>query len=399
MSDKIRKKQDILLWLHKDKNSLIPLNEAHELFKKETGIWCELRLFKKYKNSGEQPGQVRTNRTGTVTQEDIDSIELVTFRAGEKKLQKGIFVPYTSGLGVDRLFSVTKSGGGPMKGTVTIATGGPGVGKSTVIYHYQARLQEKYPQDEICCLQSEMRELDLEWELSKENEQNKPWMAIPNFVLLSSIIRPGGNFRPELAKAAITKVFKHGYDVLFIDSFEDLVQKLVAYADMKESHAETFLLGLIEATCDAKNDRGVHTAIIAIQQETKGGVFKGSNKLKHAITGMLHMKKDKRGERYITFSKNRRSGGNVDKAMFFGLDSKGELVYDVAAFEEAETLAESLKREKERLNERKGNFVKLFAKNTDEKIELSGKLDVEGPAAKRTTKKVIEMAPVGEDDE
>jgi hypothetical protein len=41
-----------------------------------------------------------------------------------------------------------------------------------------------------------------------------------------------------------------------------------------------------------------------------------------------------------------------DKALFFGLDKQGELVYDVAAFMEAEDLAASLKREKERMSQK-----------------------------------------------
>lgn len=398
---KVRMKNDILLWLAKGDNKTLSVEKAHKAFVKDTKIACELRLFKTYHgkyNAGEVEPKVVASTV--ITQADIDSIELTTFRAGERKLPTGVFIPYKTGHGIDRLFSQTRTGGGPMKGTVTVASGGPGVGKSTLVYHMQAMLQGNYPKDEITCLQSEMRDLDLEWELSEENEGRKPWMAVPNFVLLSEAIRPKGVYRPELTKAVITKVFQHGYDVLFIDSFEDIVQKLKAFGNMSESMAESFLLNLIEATCSGKNDRGVLTAVIAIQQETKGGLFKGSNKLKHAITGMLHMRKDKKGDRYVMFSKNRRGGGNVDKAMFFGLDKKGDLVYDVAAFEAAENLAESLRREKERLGEKTANFNELFAKTPGEdKIAETGKLGEDGKVlAKKSTKRVKKVAVLETDE-
>jgi hypothetical protein len=379
---KIRIKNDIVTWLAQATTAgtlSATAEQSHHAFQKETKMKCELRLFKtyfkQYKDGLVVPQEAKNP---TVTQADIDAIDINMFRAGQKKLEKGIFVPYRTGKGVDMLFSVTKQGGGPMKGTVIVGTGGPGVGKSTVFYDMQAQLQINYPNDEIACVQSEMRELDLEWELSEENEQRKPWMNIPNFILLSETIRKNGVSVPGLYKPALAKIFQHGYDVLFIDSFEDIVSKLKTYSGMSESTAESYLLGLIEQTCDAKNDRGVHTAVIAIQQETKGGVFKGSNKLKHAITGMLHMKKDKKGDRYIIFSKNRRAGGNVDKALFFGLDKQGELVYDVAAFMEAEDLAASLKREKERMSQKTANFTEMFKKDTDAKIALSGKLNPDG---------------------
>lgn len=378
---KVTVKNDIVIFLEKEIESTKDVKSLHAQFQKETKIKCELRLFttyyKQFQNglvTPKEPKVKQQNFNAPAPQEDLDEVNIVVFNAGRKKLQKDIFVPYQTGKGIDRLFSDTKEGGGPMKGTVTVGTGGPGVGKSTLFYDIQAQLQQKYADSEIICLNTEMKELDLEWELSDKNANRKLWMDIPNFALLNTMIRPKNVFRPELCKAAVEKIFKHGYDVLFIDSFEDLVGKLVAYADMRESQAETFLLSLIEATCDGHNDRGVHTAVVAIQQETKGGVFKGSNKLKHAITGMLHIRKSKTGDRYVTFSKNRRSGSNVDKIMYFGLDKQGEMVYNVEEFEEEEKRVVSLMNEKARMEEKKQNFQELFRKKTDEKIAASGKI-------------------------
>jgi predicted ATP-dependent serine protease len=55
-----------------------------------------------------------------------------------------------------------------------------------------------------------------------------------------------------------------------------------------------------------------------IQQVTKGGEFAGSNRFKHMITAMAHMKFVE-GGRAMWFSKNRR-GGEMNK-QFFSLNT------------------------------------------------------------------------------
>ncbi len=61
---------------------------------------------------------------------------------------------------------------------------------------------------------------------------------------------------------------------------------------------------------------------MVIQQVTKGGEFAGSNRFKHMLTGMGHMKFVE-GGRCIFFSKNRR-GGEMNK-LFFSLDQKNKV--------------------------------------------------------------------------
>ena len=60
-----------------------------------------------------------------------------------------------------------------------------------------------------------------------------------------------------------------------------------------------------------------------IQQVTKGGEFAGSNRFKHLITAMAHMKFNAEGGRAIWFSKNRR-GGEMNK-QFFSLDQSNHV--------------------------------------------------------------------------
>ena len=80
------------------------------------------------------------------------------------------------------------------------------------------------------------------------------------------------------------------------------------------------------------NDKEKHTTFLAIQQVTKEGVFIGSNKLKHNTTGMMELRYegDDDEESYIEFTKNRR--GKINKKLYFSLDSKVDVQYDMDRF-------------------------------------------------------------------
>ena len=88
---------------------------------------------------------------------------------------------------------------------------------------------------------------------------------------------------------------------------------------MSSKKAETELLNLFEKHNLGQNDSNINSSFLVIQQVTKGGEFAGSNRFKHMMTGMAHMKWTKEGDRTFFFSKNRR-GGDMSVRMF-SLDS------------------------------------------------------------------------------
>ena len=87
---------------------------------------------------------------------------------------------------------------------------------------------------------------------------------------------------------------------------------------MSSKKAETDILNLFEKHNKAENAGNVNTCFLVIQQVTKMGEFAGSNRFKHMMTGMAHMKFMDEGRAFF-FSKNRR-GGQMD-ALFFSLNS------------------------------------------------------------------------------
>ena len=109
------------------------------------------------------------------------------------------------------------------------------------------------------------------------------------------------------------------------------------------------------------NDTKAYTSFLNIQQVNKGGVFVGSNKLKHMTTGMMEIRfvdENSQDERFIVFSKNRR--GDVGKPMFFDLSNDGDVSYDTERFKKAEDLRNLKLKEKEVVKEQGLQFDKLF---------------------------------------
>lgn len=302
----------------------------------------------------------------------LDEISLSPYRTDDKrnKIDDSVFMPFETGKMIDTLFSqvtfeevenpkakknaritVKVIRRGIMQGTATIITGGPGVGKTTVCYDTYAALKRNYPNAKIGFINSEMKKLDIQFE-----RRDKEYVKDIDFILLSE-------FGYENIMLVLLKVFTSGYDILFIDSIQDIIDKIKDFCDKSEGEAENFILGLLENAMEAKDNEDKHTAIIAIQQVTKGGVFKGSNKLKHSTTGMLHLEFDDYGMRYAEFSKNRRGGMHINKKLFYGLNDKSEVEWNEVAWKEAEQTRADLKKTKDAVTNKSEGFDTFFRTN------------------------------------
>ena len=109
-----------------------------------------------------------------------------------------------------------------------------------------------------------------------------------------------------------------------------------------------------------KNKRKVYTTFITILQLSKGGVFCGSNKLKHLTSAM--MKLDWKGaensnQRFMEFSKNRI--GQVGQKLYFNFQNG--VTFDQARYTRDLLNEELLEEERKQLETEDGAFDKLFA--------------------------------------
>ena len=218
---------------------------------------------------------------------------------------KNLFVPMKTGKKIDSLLS---SEGGLMKGTNFAFVGDPGVGKSTVMLDVLADLQANG--QKCLFISGEMTSIDMFGYVKR----------FPKFGQLDILFL--GDYIEKDPIVVLKSVLAQGFDVVLIDSMAEVCTNIVDFHGGTFKNAESQVLNLLEKHNKAENIAKKNTSFMIIQQVTKGGEFAGSNRFKHMLTGMGHMKFTE-GSRVLFFSKNRR-GGKMDK-LHFSLDQKNHV--------------------------------------------------------------------------
>lgn len=264
--------------------------------------------------------KIKPMRGGGTNLMDLTSpldFEITTFSPSRATVDEKMFASYLTNSEIDEIFS---DDFGAMAATSVVVTGGPGVGKSTVLFFMANKYREIHPEAKIAVVSSEMEQEDLLYEARR-----KPWMNSLEFILTSDY--------GEHLKHALAKIFNEGFDIIILDSFADICDKLKDFNGMTGSQAELFLLELMKKTKGGKNKTGTYTLNLVIQQVTKGGNFAGSNKLKHNTTAMLELRRESSGDRYMTFTKNRRCGQYVGKKLYYFLGAGNQVNFDTERWE------------------------------------------------------------------
>jgi hypothetical protein len=303
------------------------------------------------------PIQMPTIIEQVATQVKAEDIELEIYDPEKEEINEEIFTPYPSGKFVDYVISEDV---GSMPGSTVVVTGGPSVGKTTcsldLLYNckmtFIASLKTKRAKeeaaDDFMYLSSEMKKIDLQRE-----QRKKVWMKGVKAILM--------NEAPKTHYVALLeKTFKHGYRMLVVDSFQNIVDRLTSFCGMKASEASTFLLNLCELANSGQTDTGHATCIYMIQQVTKGGVFVGKNNLKHDTTAMWEFCFDDSGERYCMFSKTRLNGDVQFKKLYYTLDENREVVWDKSRWDEDREKEAMQNRHRDMLNENRSMFEDHF---------------------------------------
>ena len=212
-----------------------------------------------------------------------------------------LFVPMRTNKKIDSLLS---SEGGLMKGTNFAFAGDPGVGKSTVMLDILGDLHDKG--QKVLFISGEMTSIDMFGYVKR----------FPKFGKLPILFM--GDFIENDPLAILKSALSEGFDVVLIDSMAEVCTSIVDFHGGTMKSAETQVLNLLEKHNKAENKEKRNTTFLIIQQVTKAGELAGSNRFKHALTAVGHIKFDGDG-RCVWFSKNRR-GGQMDK-LFFSLDA------------------------------------------------------------------------------
>ena len=184
-----------------------------------------------------------------------------------------------------------------------LLVGDPGVGKSTVMLDILADLKSKGK--DVLFISGEMNSIDMHGYVKR----------YPKFGNLDILFM--GDYVEKDPLVVLKSILTKGWDVVLIDSMAEVVSAVADFhTGMTNKKAESEILTLLEKHNKADNISKTNTAFLIIQQVTKMGEFAGSNRFKHMMTGMAHLKFVNQG-RCFFFSKNRR-GGQMD-ALFFSL--------------------------------------------------------------------------------
>lgn len=353
-----KKEQAVRQWLNDNMDGKIPMKtKVIDVFRKfekdlpNISYGCLNGTIKKViaEGHGTTESPTLTGNVTTPVSEPVD-IKIVTV----EDMEFPDFDLHKTGKLLDELFSDHEEGGGLYGGTVNIVVGESGVGKSTVLLDTLASIQTKNPDTKVLYISSEMTRNDI-----KFYHQKTPAIGKVPTLLLMDYVKSGQLDR------VIQDTLNGDYDIILIDSHQDILVKLKEVMGWRSTFAESWLTNIM---IDAAEKNGA--AILAIQHMTKGGQYVGSTYLKHATTSMLEIMFDETGQRYLRFSKNRRGGSGVGKRLYYRLED-GNIVYDDARFKETEELREIEEKESIRQVDLSQKFEDIFinSSSTEEPTE------------------------------
>lgn len=259
---------------------------------------------------------------------------------------------------IDRIDSTYTDEGGQYGESVTIITGESGSGKTTVEIDRLTKYLKVNPNIKVLYLSTELARGDLRFVKMTLPQIGK----IPVLLLMDYIMEDSANNnRTNNAMKAVEHAFNFGYDILVLDSYQDLVGKMADSQGMRPTEAQRWL---IEKMIDSATNKG--TAVRAIQHSTKSGTYVGSTLLKHTTTAMFELKFDQHGRRYAYYSKNRRGGAMQHKALYFDIDKeKNEIVYDEEKFNQVVNADSIAKKEQEERDASQQIFDDIMKKNQE----------------------------------
>jgi KaiC/GvpD/RAD55 family RecA-like ATPase len=270
-------------------------------------------------------------------------LELVKMR--DQNFSPDLFIPMKTSKPVDFLF--TDDGGLP-KACNFMVVGDPGVGKTTVTLDILADLN--LAGYKTLFISAEMSRIDLYGYVQR----------FPKFGEVDILFT--GEYCDSNPRTILEQALKPGYDVVLIDSLVELQEDIKEVLRMTTIGSEKLVIDMMLSHNMAENDSKTHTTFLAIQQVGKNGIFVGSNKIKHAVTGMLEIRRDQKGGgSYLMFDKNRR--GSVNKRMFYNLSVDGDVEYDLRRFNNDEDARDALAQERAILEGEDKSFDDMFGTN------------------------------------
>lgn len=252
-------------------------------------------------------------------------------RMKDLDVDQALFEPMSTGRKVvDDLIS---NRGGIMPSTIIMVAGDAGAGKTTMLCDWLSGVHQNGYR--VLFISSEMDHIDF-----SEYAARFPGFAEFDVYFV--------NYERDI-KEDVSSLIDGGWDLILIDSFKDLKDKIADQEGSTKTAAEMFLVNeLKRAKAGIETEHGTyHTATIFIQQILKSGDFAGSNALKHLVTASATLTVENE-ESYIMFNKNRR--GDAHRRLYYEIDND-VLEYDVNRMDRQDDALDFMEKERERQKE------------------------------------------------
>ena len=224
-------------------------------------------------------------------------------RLGNLEIDPRMMETMTSNMVMDQLMS--HEGGIPCA-TNIMCIGDPGVGKTTILLDYLAGVQA-----------TGRKCLFISGEMGKK-QMFKYSQRFPQFQILKTLFV--SDYTNYNTKDVIEQSLNIGWDLVLIDSAVEIIDGVRDDNGWDRKMAESWLVDVCQQNNKGENDDNKFTSFLLIQQVTKGGLFVGSNKLKHLVDAFMEMRREgvkDGGSSYMKFNKNRN--GQVEVKLPFVL--------------------------------------------------------------------------------
>lgn len=300
-------------------------------------------------NSSKDYHNAYGNNTATASKitQPILHAPIVLTKLDDLNIDASLFTTMQTNTIFDKFCS---SESGFLPGTNVMAAGAPGVGKTTVLLELLSKLHAQGKR--VLFISAEMNKIDM----ARYLKRFPHWGQLPIMFL--------GDYIDQCPKAAIEQVLQQGWDLVLTDSYTEVNDTVKEACNITRGKTEKWFLNLMETHNTANNALHKHTTFVTILQLSKGGVFVGSNKLKHMSTAMMHLDwegSENSGRRFMEFSKNRC--GDVNKKLYF--DLKGGVTFDEARYVRDLFNDDILEEERKSLDGESNAFDKLFGFDLD----------------------------------
>ena len=263
------------------------------------------------------------------------------FKIKDTTFYKTIQEPLRTHTVLDNLFSEKK---GIMPATITMVPGKSGIGKTTLCIDILKTVKINNPDKKVLFMSVEMNEVHL-FRYSKRLN----FSDIPIFIF-------------DVNKSIIEQlqdIFFESFDLILIDSFQQLVNLISVYDKISSRQAETTIIKLMD-TCRLGNNRyKTNTSFLCTMHMTKSGNFAGSAYIKYMVDAMLELKKDENDEflKYMAFTKNRDGKTNI--RLYYTI-TQNSIEYNLSRYQTDLDTFHSIKQNEKYKEENNSDFDKIF---------------------------------------